>query len=274
MIYQKITWPDVASKCYILGFPKSGLHLAELLVAKINNPCMSPHLPNPPWVGTATRRGFSVDEVEMLEDKYYKFSLCQPGEYIKGHTVYNPDVSKFLYNMGMGLIFIYRDLRDVVVSMTAHSRSTKPDRFPFLGKEMFQSMTFSDTLKAFLTGVGPYRNLVERWEAYAPWLDEDWVLPIKYEDMMNDRKETCKKIFFYLLKRGHQLHHVDIYLDEDELEGLLDEMVEFGNNQTSTYRRAQVGKWTESFNEEHLKIFDEIGGNKWLEKLGYDTAPS
>lgn len=270
MLYQKIPWSAVAPKVYLLGFPKSGLHLVELMVQKTVSPCENTLGP-PTWNGNLIERSFTLKEHPNMAQKYWVWSLLKPNEYQKGHSTYTEEVAGFLHKLGMSVIFIYRDLRDVAVSQ-AHQSRTRELRFPHPAKEFFQMMNFDDTLTAVIEGVGAFPGLIERWEAFAPWMDCDWVLPLNFEEMKNEPHDVAKRILEYFLTRTAPILGIKLHVDGEEAKKIIDEMVEARDKTdlSVTFRKGNIGEWKERFNDDHKKLFKKLGGGKWLIKLGYE----
>ncbi|MBU2099597.1 MAG: hypothetical protein KKD00_12600, partial [Gammaproteobacteria bacterium] len=65
------------TRLYLNGFPKSGLHLAELMVSAIFKPVRPDHN----WYGTNAW----TTELKNL-DKSPKLAAIEPGHYLKGHS--------------------------------------------------------------------------------------------------------------------------------------------------------------------------------------------
>jgi len=180
------------------------------------------------------------------------------------------DIEKFLWGLGCAVVFIYRDLRDVAVSLTHHivtegGSHSHPEWYEILG--------FDGALSAVIEGLHRYSGVIDRWEEYAGWLDVDWVLPIKFEDMRERPEEVAEEIFFYLIERTCEIRN-ESYRASKKAEDLYKRMADATRkrDQSPTFRKGVVGGWKDEFTYEAGKLFVEHGGHEWLVKLGYEDG--
>jgi len=268
VIYQKHGISAFPPQYLINGFPKAGLHLIEQMVAQVVPPMPSCHLHTSPWVGTFLHNSWTNDRGSMPQ-LYYRLARLTAGHYMKGHCGYLPEVATFCDRAGIGVIFVYRDLRDVAVSQAHHTLNPSP-LTKHEDKGFFAKMGFDDTLLACIEGIGPYPGIVSRWEQYAGWLDED-VLHIKFEDVREDPLGVAEWIVQYGVKQVTGIFEIEIEFG-DELSELTDKMVaaQADRKKSATFRKGKVGGWREVFKPEHIEAFKRTGGADWLVRLGYE----
>jgi len=179
-----------------------------------------------------------------------------------------------MYYANIGHIFIYRDLRDVAVSQAYHITSDDC-RLAHEHKSFFKMFdNFDEVLKAVITGIGPYPGVVSRWKMYAPWLDVNWVMSLKFEDLKNDLEDCCKAITNYVLYNATHLLEdkiADFTFGEGAQEQLIEKMVEQSKKThlSVTYRKGQSGEWQTHFKQEHIDLWMKNDPDNWIEKLGY-----
>ena len=124
---------EVGHKIYICGFPKSGLHLAELMGFATAGPVEPKN-----WLGSFDDNSWSTKWVNI--DRYIeRVKEHPPGTMLKGHTGYRPEIEKAFFENGTAVAFIYRDLRDVAVSQAYHVLSDK-DNQVHPGKEIYKQI--------------------------------------------------------------------------------------------------------------------------------------
>lgn len=257
-------------KLYMNGFPKSGLHLSVLMaLCLVEGPAH-----DNPWAGTYNHRGWSNDW--MPDWRIYKhLARLRENGYLKGHTGYRDDINLFLWQIGAAVGFVYRDLRDVAVSMSYHVTSDDDEHFAHDDKGLFKALpSHEDVILACINGIGDYPGLVERWEEYAPWLDEEWVFQLRYERMRHEPLQTAMNWIAYVYQRTGEVNGVRIDMPEDVFKKASKMMVQaMGITEASpTYRKGQVGGWVNHFSPRIKEAFIETGGGDWLINLGYEDG--
>ena len=255
-------------KIYLNGFPKAGLHLAELMAATVAQGV----LPNP-WAGNLRGNSFLT---EMMPDwhTYNRFNRIQPGQYMIGHCAYDAELADFIKKMGMAKVFIIRDLRDVAVSLSYHMVSEDDDNLRHPAKPYFAQLAqehgHGAVLSAAIVGHGKFAGLMERWMQYRGWLDVPWVHVMRFEDMRQRPEVTARRFLKYVFWRTGQAHGVEATLAGYMLERVAGLVVEnMGNTGTSTYRKGTTGQWQDEFTDEHKQLFKRHDPDGWLVKLGY-----
>jgi len=261
---------DTRAKVYINGFPKSGTHMGYLTVAHITQPQKPKHTLGTFQDNAWTNRWANIPlSVEILKG--------QPeGTWVLGHMGYRDEFRKAMEEAGTCMIFVYRDLRDVAVSQAYHIEDDRKngkdmDVLAHPDKELFMSLPSHEArIKAVIEGYDKYPGIIERWEMYAPWLDVDWVQPVRYEDMRMYPREVAEMVLGYVIRRtAHHNGYEPIVVKEN-----WDEAVDYSTKllqtteYSATYRKGEVGGWKEEFTPALRKIFNKHD-NGWLEKLGY-----
>jgi len=271
MIYAKQPAGVFAPEMVLNGMPKSGLHLIEAMckpmVTKMPPSPLHPHA----WIGTFGWHSFSGKWNENLKPFFWKTARLAAGHYLKGHVGWRQDIAEHLDRCGIAMVFIYRDLRDVAVSQSYHVVDRDDDRFTHADKSFYRKLGGHDAvLKAVIEGVGGYPGIVERWELFAGWLKEDWVLRVKFEDAIKDPKGVAEWIVQYGYKRKCE---VATYGQEiefgDDIHDLVRRMVGSMQSGSATFRKGTAEQWRDEFKPEHYEAFEATGGNEWLERLGY-----
>jgi hypothetical protein len=226
---------------------------------------------NQPWSGTFTHNSWTANWAPT-EKWAYKTSLVQPGFFLYSHSGYSLEVERFLRFLGMAHVFIYRDLRDVVVSQAYHVTAEDDIRFQHPDKELFRSMdSIQDVIKACIVGEDIYAGVFERWELYAPWLDVDWVLKVRFDELLDDTLEVAARLLRYGLDRVSDIFGVHLYINDQVFDRIAATMVACGNlkEKSPTFRKGKAGGWKTHFTPEIVDLFKEADTNNWLRRLGY-----
>ena len=90
------------------------------------------------------------------------------------------------------------------------------------------------------------------------------VLILQFEDFITQKDETLLKVLDHARGRGFPVH-----VGEQEALNTLKSAID--PQKSPTFRSGKVGKWRESFNEEHKSIFKETAGDL-LVRLGYEQS--
>lgn len=255
----------IKPKVFINGFPKSGLHLTELMVT-----CMAKPFVDKPWIGSFKGNAW-LNEYQDYEFVKARFWCPTPDTYVKGHCGYTEEIAKMLFDFDFAVIFVCRDLRDVAVSQSYHV-SMDDDRLVHPDKEMYQSLKSHDeVLKAVITGLGDYPGLIDRWEQYAGWFDTQWALKLHFEHILHNPRGTAELMIRYIYGRAAQVKGMRINLNGTDVDHLVDTMLKMSKRTdlSVTYRKGTTGQWRAEFTPEITELFKERAGD-WLIRMGYE----
>jgi hypothetical protein len=259
-------------RLYLNGFPKAGLHLLELMMSELIGASRNGR-DSTEWLGTFKWHSWT-NEWQDMRRYLWRLSCLDRGNYLKGHSGHRQEIEYLMWYANIGHIFIYRDLRDVAVSQAHHILSDDPT-LRHEHRDLFQMLGgFDPVLSAVIGGLGPYPGLLERWELYAPWLDVEWVMRVRFEELRADPEGCARSFLTYAIHNATHLleertGHI-LPTPETETE-LIRRMVEKSEQThlSTTYRKGAVGDWREAFKDEHRDLFKQHDRAGWLVKLGY-----
>lgn len=269
---------DLRPKYIVNAFPKAGLHLVEMIVQAICEPQPGNLLQKDEWIGTFMANSWSglwKDERQFM----YKAARLQPGYYMKGHIGYTERISNFLADAGVAMVFVIRDLRDVAVS-TAHHVISGDKRREHPAKNAFRLLDihggFDLVLTKVIEGMTPFPGIFDRWEYYEPWLRQDWVLKVRFEDALENPQKVAEQILGHGIMRTFEPFKETVQLQVDQAM-FADIVKEAGQRPETrqlspTFRSGKTGEWKQVFKPEHVELFERLGKN-WLEDLGYEPKP-
>jgi len=272
-------WGDIPEECrqleakWILnGFPKSGLHLVTNMLRPVVKPMPPGQFRAKHWSGTFREHSWS-NEWANMDLMYFQMSQVQMGHYLKGHIGHTLEIEDFLWKLGVAKVFIFRDLRDVVVSQAHHILNENDDRFVHPGKDEYRALPdFDAVLEACIVGLGEWPGVLARWELYAPWRDVKWVLPVRYERAREIPHIVAGELLKYSVARVGGLIGISIS-DVGEGYAPVCKMMADASQQTEfspTFRKGEIGGWREAFTERHKQLFKQVDENDWLIQLGYE----
>jgi len=239
------------------SFPKSGTHLLEQIVKPFPNSDNFGF-----FIASAPSRPHIVRD-EVTHKKL--ISKIIPGELVRGHLFYSSQNARLLLEKNVIQFFIYRDLRDVVVSEALYL--TYMNKWHQL-HSYFANKLHDDheRIKAAITGIESnnfyYPDIRTRWENYSGWLKENQVFSVKYEDLISD----CREIYVREMIKFYQSES-NLNFDTDLQ---LNECLKAINPEKShTFRKGGSGNWKKHFSNEHNQLFKHYAGDILID-LGYE----
>ena len=160
--------------------------------------------------------------------------------------------------------FIYRDPRDVLVSQVFFATDMHEEHGMH---EYYNSLPdFGERLKVAITGIdrnGLYMvSVKQRYEGVFQWLEQEHVVPIRFEDMIDHRDATLNLMLDEVESTGYK-----IPTPREEALPILVKAIQ--PKKSHTFRSGKTGGWNDHFTEEHKSLFKDVAGNL-LERLGYE----
>ena len=270
---QEKTVAKIQPRVYLNGFPKSGLHRVLLLARCYCEPAIDGRA----WAGTFAGNAWTTTW-QPDEAIYSKLAQLKDGTFLRGHCGYRADIDDFLYRMGAGCVFVYRDLRDVLVSQAYHWRSADRENLSHPEKELFAELSFEETMIACLEGIQgdryTYGSLRERWEQYAPWLDVPWVLKARFERTLREPLEFAADFVQHIYtryaeSRGHviEMTREALLAEAKVVAPAMDDPAK----RSLTFRKGVAGQWRNEFTPYVTRLFKAQLGD-WLVRLGYEEG--
>jgi len=256
-------------RVYLNSFPKSGTHLAELFVRLTAAPATER-----PWLGSFNDNAWSDDwvELDIFESRLDEWPA---GGYFKGHCGYSPDIAEWLWNRDIVTLFVYRNLRDVVISQAHHimndEQAEDGDIMKHPGKHLFRGMSFEDVVTACICGHAEYPGIVARWQLYRQWLDEKWVLPVRFEDMINDARATGSRILRYVTGQTAAFYGQHVRLEREIHDELVDaQLALIEQHRPVTFRRGVADGWRDEWSAMLDQVWHMSGAFRANKELGYE----
>jgi hypothetical protein len=165
------------------------------------------------------------------------------------------------------VIFIHRDIRDCIVSGYFYLKNNLHEGTMGCNANVFSRISKEEGIEKQLVMYMKYRMPV-----YDYWFrrTESNVIKVKYENLLSGLDTEIKKIEYKL----------PIKLNEKELKTII-KMVKFKSmsggrvrgeeNQMSHQRKGIFGDWSNHFTKKHIQIFRLMGGEEFLQSVGYEV---
>ena len=241
------------------SFPKSGTHLLlQILEVIPNSRFFESFIASMPPVRFKER---------SPEAHLSRIRAVAPGEVVPTHIFFDERYAEAMKRLNCAHFFIYRDLRDVVVSEAHYlARMARWHRL----HPIFARMASDEERIAFsIRGAEDpnfgydYPNIAERFRRYQGWLGRDDVFPIKFETLVSpDRDATLLRMLAFYNERAAQ--PVDSQATMQAIIANLDPKM------SRTFRKGKAGGWRHAFTPAHAEMMKELAGDLLIE-LGYET---
>jgi hypothetical protein len=248
--------PDILQKFFLNSVPKSGTNLlTQLLLGmpKVSHSFSEHQFFNP----------------YDYEGNLKKIQKIKHNEFAVGHMYYSKRWAKMLTDESMKSIFIYRDLRDIVVSYT-YFIVEKPQYHRHQLYHYFTNTlkTNKDRYLALIHGIDTgdmkYPTISQWFTPFLGWLGDPNTLCITYESLVGSEEERAKT-----------LTRVVTFLWEGatppiSIPRMVNQMSERGKIKRGTFRQGKIGSWNNEFDHEVKEAFKSIAGDL-LMKTGYEN---
>ena len=199
------------------------------------------------------------------------------GQFVTGHLAYSKELSNKLKSDSIKQVFIYRDLRDVTVSLR-HFINNKIPEHPLFTVFKNRLVTKEQQLDALISGIDfigdekkntwgldCYPGIYVELQRTYQWINDPSVCSMRYEDLMGtekSREEILTKIIDYLWEDS-----TNMKIEKDQLLSSMKQNIQ--PEKSWTFRKGKIGSWKEEFNEEHKEAFKRIAGDLLIQ-LGYE----
>lgn len=252
--HYRLTPPVIAN-----SFPKSGTHLLLQILEAL--PCVTNY-------GTFITTMPALRYRELSQERLKRsITNIVPSEIIPAHLFYAPVYDDELVKRNCVHFFIYRDLRDVVISEAYYL--TYQYRIHRMHSYYAKSLAnMEDRILTAILGVTEpgfpydYPNIAKRFARYQGWLKSSHVFPVKFEDLVSGQLNAtlCCIVKFFA-------EHCAAEFDIDEVSERLASNINPANS--PTFREGKVGGWKNMFTEKHKEHMKSIAG-ELLIQLDYE----
>ena len=243
------------------SFPKSGTHLLTQVLEgfPLVGPAVDTSLPAVVMYEGASGRERSNAEI------FRELGRLSHGDIGYGHLHARPEIVEYFTRDGFCAYFILRDPRDVVISHVHYVTKIEPNHV----HHAYYANTltnFDERLQTSILGRpeadNPFPDIAGRFAPFLDWLLHPEVLIIKYEDFMEERTATVRKVLNHAVTRGFKPNIPEEQAVE-KLEGMIDPQ------RSPTFRQGKSGGWKTQFSPENKALFKLVAG-EMLIKLGYE----
>jgi len=199
-----------------------------------------------------------------------KIKLLAPAELCGAHIFYTVKTERIMKEMNVVHFFIYRDLRDVVISEAYYL--TYMNWWHRLSRHFRALTTDEERITFAIRGAqneplkSVFPDIAQRFHWYRSWLHDPNTFCVKYENLISDRRESA---IYEMIQ--HYAKYTNSSFDHDLC--FHTTLNNINPAKSHTYRQGKAGGWREVFTEQHKSIFKQLAGNLLIE-LGYEQDNS
>jgi hypothetical protein len=190
----------------------------------------------------------------------------EPGSYGEAFMPYSPAAETLLGSLGIQVVLMLRDPRDVVVS---HAHFVAGHAAHFL-HEHYQGLSPEQRLTTSIAGLAPATpggplllDIGRRAASMAAWIGKPQVFRTDFSRLVGPRGGGSAETQQDELRR--LVAFIGLDCRDEELSHIADTL--FGG--TATFRSGTIASWRQEFTAEHKQLFKDLAG-KLLIDLGYE----
>ena len=224
------------TRLLLTTFPKCG---TTLMLQYLNSNVSSPvHI-------RVSQDSWTTDDHISYDDG----TICQLRDFAKsgfGHIPAKPRLVDAAFHRSSYVLFLIRDPRDQIASMYHWTNGKKNVMASMIEGE-------PDPVMAII-------NLVpDIWRRFLPWIQEDNVTTIRYEDLIEDQDNELERVAAVVAKTNSRW----------DIGGANSIKRRKNPARSPTFRKGGFGDWQSIFEEKHMEAFERQCSDV-MEALGYD----
>jgi hypothetical protein len=218
-----------------------------------------------------------LSPVGFYKQNFNSLRKLQNGEMAYGHFPYRPRFARRLRKWDVKQLFISRDPRDVVVSMTHFILDKYPEHHLYRYFTNHLS-THEERLLASIEGVNRwnllksgshwrfgYPSVYEEYKQIYEWAGVPGVCRVTFEELLKSQESQDRALMRIVNFLWDDLQRLS--LDKYHLIRLMKQNID--PHKSWTFRKGEIGGWRDEFNEEHKAAFKRTAG-ELLIQLGYE----
>ena len=252
---------------WLASYPKSGNTMIRALLSSyffskdgIFNFELIKNIKQFPHKALFIKNGIDITNEKEVIKNYLNvqesFNIKNSIQFLKTHSylfnIENNPFTKLEYSLGV--IYVVRDPRNVVLSVSNHNSQSDEKS----ADDLIKGRIINDE-KNVKVYAGTWSDNFNSWKSFK---SGNKYLLIKYEDMINDKDKT----FYEILKFIHNLKKVEFVLDKKKFKNVLDS-TEFGRVQKLESQTGFDESMTDKKTGKKIKFFNLGEKTNWQSAL-------
>ncbi|HEX4307111.1 MAG TPA: hypothetical protein VHZ54_13830 [Solirubrobacterales bacterium] len=266
----RMTAPGPGPRLFINSVPKAGTHLVmQALESMPGIRSSGVHLQRQRIVLDDSDLADRNPNVDWDQVRRLLTTGAKPGQYVTAHTWAQPELLQILDALGYAPIFVVRDPRDVVVSLTDYVNRLRrhPHHHRFTQRLSTDKERYLAVINGFpAEGEDPGSvSLAERLRGHEPWLTAPAVLTCRFETLIGPRGGGTEQ--GQRAELANLAGHAGVAVSRSELDDLAGRVFSTGS---ATFSKGVIGQWRTRFDDEVRAKFDAAIGPRLLAVYGYE----
>jgi hypothetical protein len=259
--------------CIVNSLPKSGTHLLKKIIGLL--PGMTsvdlhlgpeqgyPDVSSEPETGVPL--GVGRPRLMPREKIHSTLASLEQGNFITGHIPYSKGMATLLWELGIKIVSIIRDPRDVAVSQ-AQFVANRPGT-PL--HDYYRTLSEEQRIMTAIVGIrqlpsGPVlRNLRERVESVLQWDSQPQSLLTFFERLVGPQGGGSREL------QRREINAIALHLGVECTAQEVDSVADRAFGDTATFHTGMIGTWRRYFTDEHKRACKELLGQLLID-LGYE----
>ena len=260
------------TRFFMSSVPKSGTHF---MIAFYNRIKLQPH-----WVEDSTyrlliqklyqteaedERAELSQQIAPLREEAIEAILGMPeNHFVYNHYTYDPILLQAILEAEIPVVFLVRDPRDYVVSLTNHILRRRDHK----NHQFFHAMkSDEERYLSIITGVSQKKKSVSPinyiYKKMQGWIKNPRVLTLRFEEIIGPKGGGKREVQYRTFEK--LINHIRHPINRDELYRQVDATY---NEQSTLFVKGKIGQWREVFSDKVLDAFNSHAGYL-LDVLGY-----
>jgi hypothetical protein len=241
----------IANKILLNSIPKAGTHLLENALESY------PLLRNAGYQTINCWESITPAALRIV-------SSIRKGAFLNAHLTGQPELFELIRELGIKVLFMIRDPRDIVVSyykyVTAIDR-THPQH------DYFVSLPDDDArLLASIENMEGQVTIGEVLKRFQPWLEDKSVFVCRFEHLIGPRGRGDSQQQLAVLRSIAD--YLEIPVANSRLQYIADRTY---SSRSSTFRQGKKGGWSDYFTPKHVEAFKAVAGEELI-SYGYESS--
>jgi len=248
------------------AIPKSGSKLLQQLLRGFS--AVGPFVE----IGSGPIRMITIEGRQRSADEVFTdLDSLRAGDIALGYLRATPEHLSFFTQAQQKALpawahyFIYRDPRDLLVSQVYYATEIYEEHA--LHEYYNRLPNMDERLKAVIQGIHEDEKanrpgIADQYARFIAWLDFPAVMPVRFEDLIQNRPQTINAMLDHLETTGYKIP-LDRQAAIEKIMHAIDP------KRSPTFRKGVVGDWRSHFTEEHKCLFKATAGDLLIQ-LGYE----
>jgi hypothetical protein len=242
------------------SMPKAGTHLQERMFDLLGYR-LSSILELGPSSGQAT---LSDNQIALVSRRLRRL---RAGCSIRAHAFHFPELERHIIGNEVKTITIVRDPRDVCVSDAFYVAGTPGHRLHAHYRGLDESGRIMASIigvkSGALDGAAASLSIAEHYRRFLPWLERGPGIVVRFEDLVGPRGGGSDAA--QVKAADDIVEYLGLDMETAEIERVRGDIFWEGS---STFRKGQIGSWTDHFTPDHTSAFEDSFGDL-LQSFGY-----